>query len=156
MLWLKKKQVYSLSWICLQNLPPPVLPVVILIIEGASFKNLKIARSENGIVNDGTLLEARWLGKALIMWCRLLLVAGRVAPRLMELLAGLVLKIQLYCLVTTFWVVFIGQPSPTNLRWGLTWFRDNFYILLTNSIHFHEISEYCVQMRGSQEFTDDE
>lgn len=68
-----------------------VLPVVILIIEGASFKNLKIARSENGIVNDGTLLEARWLGKALIMWCRLLLVAGRVAPRLMELLAGLVL-----------------------------------------------------------------
>ena len=102
----KKKQVFSLSWICLQNLPPPVLPVVILIIEGASFKNLKIARSENGIVNDGTLLEARWLGKALIMWCRLLLVAGRVAPRLMELLAGLVLKIQLYCLVTTLWVVY--------------------------------------------------
>ena len=59
-----EKKVFSLSWICLQNLPPPVLPVVILIIEGASFKNLKIARSENGIVNDGTLLEARWLGKA--------------------------------------------------------------------------------------------
>jgi len=35
-----------------------VLPVVIFVIEGAPFQNLKIARSENGIVNDGSLLEA--------------------------------------------------------------------------------------------------
>jgi len=68
-----------------------VLPVVILIIEGAPFKNLKIARSENGIVNDGSLLKAWGLRKALILRGWLLLVAGGVAARLVELLAGLVL-----------------------------------------------------------------
>ena len=94
-----------------------MLPIVILIIEGAPFQNLKIARAENGIVNDGSLLEAWGLRKALILGSWLLLVAGRVAPRLVvELLAGLVLKIQLYCLVTTFWVVywtatFTNKPS---------------------------------------------
>jgi len=68
-----------------------VLPVVILIIEGASFQNLKIARAENGIVNDGSVLETRRLRKALILRARLLLIARRVAPGLVELLAGLVL-----------------------------------------------------------------
>ena len=82
------------------------MPVVILIVEGAPLQNLKIARSENGIVNDGSLLETLGLRKALILRDWLLLVAVGVAPLLMELLAGLVLKIQLYCLVTTFWVVY--------------------------------------------------
>ena len=52
------------------------------------------------------MLEARRLREALILRGRILLVAGRVAPGLVELLAGLVLKIQLYCLVTTLWVVY--------------------------------------------------
>jgi hypothetical protein len=65
-----------------------VLPIVILIIEGAPFQNLKIARAENGIVNDGSLLEAWGLRKALILGSWLLLVAGRVASRLIVELFG--------------------------------------------------------------------
>ena len=111
-MWLKKKRQRLGFWHISDS---PVLPVVILIIEGAPFQNLKVARAENGIVNEGSgRLEARRLREALILGGRLLLVARRVAPG--QLLARLVLEIQLYCLVTTLWVVywtatFTNKPS---------------------------------------------
>ena len=107
-MWLKKKRQRS-SFCHFSD--SPVLPVVILIIEGAPFQNLKVARAENGIVNEGSgRLEPRRLREALILGGRLLLVARRVAPG--QLLARLVLEIQLYCLVTTLWVVYwTEQPS---------------------------------------------
>ena len=96
------------SKIKLQFSPAPVLPVVVFVVEGASFEYLKVSRPKNGIVDDRSVLEPRRLRKALVVRVWFLLVAGGVPILLRELLtAGLVLKIQLYCLVTTFWVPFI-------------------------------------------------
>ena len=117
----RDSEVVSCDWkkkskIKLQFSPAPVLPVVIFVVEGASFEYLKVSRPKNGIVDNRSVLEPRRLREALVVRVWFLLVAGGVPILLRELLtAGLVLKIQLYCLVTTFWVPFIWQPSPTNL-----------------------------------------
>ena len=117
----RDSEVVSCDWkkkskIKLQFSPAPVLPVVVFVVEGASFEYLKVSRPKNGIVDNRSVLEPRRLREALVVRVWFLLVAGGVPILLRELLtAGLVLKIQLYCLVTTFWVPFIWQPSPTNL-----------------------------------------
>lgn len=69
-----------------------VLPVVVLVVEGASFEYLKVSRPKNGIVDNRSVLEPRRLREALVVRVCFLLVGGGVPILLRELLtAGLVL-----------------------------------------------------------------
>jgi len=69
-----------------------VLPVVVFVVEGASFEYLKVSRPKNGIVDNRSVLEPRRFREALVVRVWFLLVAGGVPILLRELLtAGLVL-----------------------------------------------------------------
>jgi hypothetical protein len=69
-----------------------VLPVVVFVVEGASFEYRKVSRPKNGIVANRSVLEPRRLREALVVRVCFLLVGGGVPILLRELLtAGLVL-----------------------------------------------------------------